>query len=493
MKTQLIIVVIIAILIVTLYIIQRKRVAEQNRLFNLKTNYMQQEKINSYNQQIVEKEQFINNNENEEQRLYELHELYYNGIPDKYDSNGNKIKGIKPDPHKAIKYLKDACRYGNPNLWMKLASIYKNGMYNLDPDLDVAMEYYTYILNNYPQYQDIVLNAEEQLNNIEREKAEIYTYKWLNLPRPKRVNAHHEKIKKQWNNTTTPFQRTQQNNNNIEPHNLFRADNNDTFFLIDENELALNQALFNDLDTIRNGNEHVIITNPDDRRYNDMHNTHNSQVVSTIARSLKKMKDTTTINTNGAECLKQIRSYIETLPDCDKKRDAFKSLNSIEKNFIPVSSVDMKEIDVLNLVWNRINNSPQHGRHRDELKNILYNQLADMQEHGKSVCSTGRLTRIVDTLNTFDKEVEIKPTYVINQEMMNKAAKIRSDLLDEYEKEHGKSQRQQIEIGTATNQQAFDQQLKDKILQTLKEDYVDTEIMTENKFDAEVGKWIDAI
>ena len=40
-----------------------------------------------------------------------LHDLYYSGVPDKYDNNGNKIKGIEPNSIKVIKHLKCIIKY----------------------------------------------------------------------------------------------------------------------------------------------------------------------------------------------------------------------------------------------------------------------------------------------------------------------------------------------------------------------------------------------
>ena len=36
-----------------------------------------------------------------------LYELYYVGIPDRYDNNGNKIKGIEPNAQQVVKHLKN--------------------------------------------------------------------------------------------------------------------------------------------------------------------------------------------------------------------------------------------------------------------------------------------------------------------------------------------------------------------------------------------------
>lgn len=114
-----------------------------------------------------------------------------------------------------------------------------------------------------------------------------------------------------------------------------------------------------------------------------------------------------------------------------------------------------------------------------------------MQEHGKSVCATGRLSRMMDTFSTFDKDVEIKPTYVINKEMMDKAGKMREDMYKGFDK----SMADKLRAGTAdvTTQQEFDKSARDSIIKTLTKDYVDTGIMTENAFVKSVDEWVDEI
>ena len=414
--------------------------------------------------------------------LYKMHELYYNGIPDKYDNLGNKIKGVEPDPNKAIEYLQKACALGqNPLMWLKLASIYQNGMYKLEPQLQTAAQYYRQIMQNFP-YRDIYLEASEQLDNVQQESNNIATYRWLNLKYTPKKNAHHDKIAK--------MLRTQGQGGGaavrpvvgevVAARDLFRTNNTNTVLLGQD---------FGDL--VRQDPNNAVILDPNDRRRNDAHNTHNSQVVSTVANSLKKLKGATTLTMTPAGTVRALRSYIGSKPNCDKKEDAFKSLDSIERNIIPVSSVNMKEIDALNIVWNRINED--HNDNSDDLKEILYGQLADMQEHGKSVCATGRLERVVDTLSTFDNNVAIKPTYVINDEMMLKASQIHEDMLKAYEKEHGEARLKLMEEGRAPDQMEYENKIKKSITDGLQKDYVDSGILTQEKFQAQVDKWIDDV
>jgi hypothetical protein len=392
---------------------------------------------------------------------YLAHKLYYDGVPDKYDQTGNKIKGIEPDPKRAIAYLTRACELSQSSqLWLRLASIYQNGMYNLEPDFAMAQRLYTHILQLFPdQYE-----ARDRLNEVIQEINNIQTYRWLNLKYTPKKNQHHEKIKTLLHSgrVPAPAQIPTRPSRVTIVDQIFRAPDTEP-----EPELDINNI-----------------------RFDDRHNTHNSQVVSTVAKSLKALKDGTEIKGQLAQTVREIRDYIQSKPDCDRRNDALKSLDSVERNIIPISSVDMRESEALNIVWNRIN-ADQHMNHVSDIKDIFYHQLADMQEHGKSVCATGRLSRMMDTFSTFDKDVQIKPTYVIDSEMMSKAGKIREDMYSEYDSQTADL----LRAGTAESatQSTFDQSVRKSIIDTLTKDYVDTGIMTENTFLTNVNEWIDEI
>ena len=132
-------------------------------------------------------------------------------------------------------------------------------------------------------------------------------------------------------------------------------------------------------------------------------------------------------------------------------------------------------------------------KYDQELKNTinenLFSELASMQEHGHTICSTGRFTHIIDSINGIDEDVSIKPTYAINEEMMNKSAQIRSEILNEYPE----NERKLLEAGTSPNQTEYDTRLKNTIIVKLKDDYVKTGILTEKTFDTEINKWINDI
>lgn len=402
---------------------------------------------------------------------YKMHELYYNGIPDKYDSTGTKIKGVAPDPDRSLNFLHRAVMTsGSPQLYLKLAGIYQNGMYKFKPQLEAAAQLYQGIINMFP-YRDVIAEAREKLAEVTQEIQNVKVHSWLNLKYTPKKNKHHEEITKL----------LQQQRGGLGGGLGFLGTIRGAFGAAAE---RLTQG------TLFRANDNFGLT-LDDRNRNDAHNTHNSQVVATVANSLKKLKESTDVTKSPPESLREIRNYLATVPESDKRTDALKSLDSIERSILPVSSVGMKEVDALNLVWNRINNN--HGDKQGDLKDILYAQLADMQEHGKTVCSTGKLERVVDTLSTFDKDVSIKPTYVINDEMMNKAGKVRDNIYADYGKAYGESRKKMLEEGTAPDQTEYDQKVRSDILDGLRTDYVDTGILTEEKFQSQVDQWIDEI
>ena len=250
----------------------------------------------------------------------------------------------------------------------------------------------------------------------------------------------------------------------------------------------LNDQTFNINLAIQLNNEANDIKDPKrgTKVHNDPQNTHDPQVLSTIRHSLENLKSTTNLHISEGETINQIKEFLNSKPKTHKYQDAMKSLNKIASTTHILSNSGMKETEGLQLVWNRIHD-PMHDENRENLKNTLFNELSEMQIHGANVCSTGRFDRIIDTLNIVDPAVNIKPTHAINEEMLNKSALIRNQML---EKQDNKDE---LEKGTATNQLQFDTDLKTEIVDTLKRDYVDTKILTLKQFKNELDKWIDHI
>tara|TARA_B100000929_G_scaffold290702_1_gene285475 strand:- start:22416 stop:23885 length:1470 start_codon:yes stop_codon:yes gene_type:complete len=416
-----------------------------------------------------------------------LYDLYYSGVPDKYDNDGNKIKGIEPNSVKVIKHLRKIIKYSPKSqidsARLDLAKLYHFGMHKFKPQLKIAEKLYKSIILSCKN-EDVHVQTEDLLERVNKDIRENHVYKWLNLKQPKKKSD----IIGSYTDNTYEKLNIEQNNNFDNPTELINTDDifdnifDNTFQIIEI--LPRPQPIIEQRETI---NIPIIPTIPPIRR-NDPQNTHNSQVLSTAINSINNLKKSTKIEKSLPTSLKEIRKFLKNMPKNDKRDDSLKSLNRIEKNTSPFTFSDMKEVNVLNLIWNRIH-SDVHKDNLDTVKESLYNQLADMQEHGYSVCATGRFTRLVDTLNVIDEEVSIKPSYVINQEMMNKSSKIRENILNTY----SENERKELEKGTSNKQEEYDKNLKEKIVKELKEDYVKTKILTQEKFDNQINKWINEI
>ncbi len=329
----------------------------------------------------------------------ELFEMYYKGIPDTYDIRGRLIKGVEPDALKAINYIQIIIKspYGTEKDKLSLAKIYHYGMHKFERNLDKAEDIY-----NGLKFENISAETRALLKEALADIQKIRVYTWLNLPleRPIIHNENTEQV------LVIP----------VEAHTPIRHP-------------VIIQPIVNLPNFPRRQQEIKL----DQKGYNDPQNTHNPQVLSTIRHSLNNLKNKTNVVKSPGVSATEIKNYIHTLLDSDKKTDAIKSLYAIESNPDKLSSTDMTEMDALTLVWNRINDTNKFNKEViDNLKETLYDELASMQEFGVTICSTGRFTHIIDTLNGVDDDVSIKPTYAINEEMLSKASHIREKMYQEH-------------------------------------------------------------
>ncbi len=399
----------------------------------------------------------------------ELFKMFYEGIPDTYDTNGNIIYGVEPDALKTINCLENIINseHGTEYDILRLAKIYHYGMHKFDVNLDIAEQIYKDLIR-WNVSNETLIEINEGLADIKK----IRVHTWLNLP------LDHDPRKTTDTTTTRTRTKTITNIANITDDNMFRHNR-------DRNQ---NQNINQNIN--QNQNRVGTTIDKDNKIYNDPQNTHNSQVISTIKHSLENLKKST--NNTGRSVnkfiVKEIEKYVNGMKESNKKTDALIGLKAIETNDTTLSSMDISEMDALTLVWNRINDSSKFNKEvSDNLKDTLYNELASIQEHGITVCATGRFTRIIDTLNGVDEEVFIKPSYVINEEMMITAANVREKMYELY------NDKNLLEAGTSPRQKEFDDKLKENIINKLKEDYVITGILTEEKFTTQVNTWINDI
>jgi hypothetical protein len=327
---------------------------------------------------------------------------------------------MEPNGENAIKYYYEYIKNGgNPEVLFNVIDIYALGIHKFEPDLNKAIEICDYIINNIPELETKGKNKKRYINMVFADELN-HKNKGETIIDDNEINDNEtndaNRIMDDMLNYDTQFFDTDINNNNR---------------LNDLHEI-LNNGI-GDINGIGRIANYIV---------GNSQNVHDSTINLTLTKSIDNLQQSTPILINKENGLQQIRNLINQgstdFNDNDKKTNAIKALDSIEKTFSPASLTGGKNIlltDCLNLVWNRINQYP--SEQQKDLKNNLINELSDSVEHNSAVCTHGKLARIVDTLNIVDPEVKILSKNMLNGEIVTKANKIKNDIyqnLDQTEK-----------------------------------------------------------
>lgn len=168
----------------------------------------------------------------------------------------------------------------------------------------------------------------------------------------------------------------------------------------------------------------------------DSQNVHDHGVTKTIAGNLDKLVAAVGDAVKGTSTVvQQVREAVLKHPEIDSGviSDALATLSSLTT--ATNESIGKSETDTLRLVWERIQQE-KNDVLRTNLTETLIKQLASAVEHGHVVCSTGKVTRIMSTLETVDDMVAAKPMWAVREEIATLAAKTREDFLAGLSKEH---------------------------------------------------------
>ena len=165
--------------------------------------------------------------------------------------------------------------------------------------------------------------------------------------------------------------------------------------------------------------------------YNDTQNVHDhslQNIGNIIIDKLETNKSTdpssNNFNNNLSELLKDLnqKKYPHVKRVCE-------SLNNLMH-----SRFEKSEQDVFNLIWDKV-------KSKNDSKELFLDSLNSGVEHGYVVCSTGKIMRMLSTLDIVDDNVpNLKPEWVIKQEIMqtigNTINKLTKQEKTQYESEH---------------------------------------------------------
>lgn len=229
---------------------------------------------------------------------------------------------------------------------------------------------------------------------------------------------------------------------------------------------------------------------------NDPQNAHDTVLLRGARETIRKLKDTTPMAIDSGQMLRDLRARLNNISDRTRKYKSVTVLDKIETNELPMTNMhEMKEVDILNLVYNRIN-APVNQTRRNDLMESLIDQLCDGFGTASPVCATGRASRILSSLDAMDAEeiVTLKPKWAIKQELLNKAPKIRDTMVEakgeEFKTMFNKASHTPEE---EVSIEAFTNDFKNNLRSEYKKDYVDSGLLTQEDLDTELNGWIDAI
>ena len=389
-----------------------------------------------------------------------LASLYHNGIPDNY-IQGKLIRGVEPNPYRAIELYKTIGQMGDLSVLIEWASIHHYGIPGFE-DLEnhkKAKEIYLHLYyktdDDYQKQQ-----AKDKLEELGI-KMEVCN---VSLRKKKKKKYFPQSLQKSI--TSSPI------SNQVHTITLNNTNNTNNQVIQHEIKQQISPVQIRD----------------------DKHNVHDSVLVKTVGKAVDTLKNHTQIKYDTSTSLRDIRNFINTTNiSQDRKENAIRTLDRIESNNELITAADTKEVDVLHLVWNRIHNDINKDNIQ-VLKENLINELSESVEHGKIVCTTGRFNRIIDTLNGIDPDISIKPKWALQKEMVEKAGIMFKDFVDKLSPEDKNA----FESLNPTPEQekkneVLINKIKEDIRKDFKETYVKDGIMTEETLNTEVNQWIDTI
>jgi len=99
----------------------------------------------------------------------------------------------------------------------------------------------------------------------------------------------------------------------------------------------------------------------------DSQNVHDSSVVKSVKASLEKL---------GPSGLSMEQTLVTVRHSLAENEDALKGLDLMEKNTLPVSSLEMREVEVLRKVWGRIDMEADPLQ-KENMREMLVGRLAE--------------------------------------------------------------------------------------------------------------------
>lgn len=244
----------------------------------------------------------------------------------------------------------------------------------------------------------------------------------------------------------------------------------DDFINLDDIDLETQETLFAQFTSVKK---------------TDAQNVHNSVVQNVASKRLDYIEN---VNNNNSflknnDCEGEFKMWLHNQPiKHEDKENIHNVLNTL--NDLPHSKYNKSERDVFNNVWQRINH-PVNTHNKEEMRKVFAQAISSAVENGLVVCSTGKIVRMLGSLDAMDAEQDkiggiLRPEWAIDNELGEMASQIRKNKLALI----SPSERLAYENG---ENPILEEQLREEFREKIKAEYVDTSIISQDiadlKFD----------
>lgn len=389
------------------------------------------------------------------------------------------------DRDNAIKYYNKCLKEKNYLVLINMGSIYHYGINNTEINLLKAFQcYYT------------LLQLLKNKNDIDSRKYKFYAFNKINQIYDELNEMPHNQPKKiiekkdikiipstndfMMNSILKGFDKkdlfsNQEVNTQIQQREILQVQQQEPLQRININDYIDNRNLRanRDLNEIN-----IIPANVYNPLLQDPQNVHDSFINNTISNSINNIKNKkfdTNLNYQDIENI--LNNEIEKNNFNPEKRNNIKRvLENINNSNFKSFKNNMTIKEALILVFNKIYNKNDEEIKKSFISNLL-NELNDCVENNNVVCGTGIFNRIFSSINLLDEDVTVKSYDTLNTEIMNKCIAIRNKL----------------EETINSNSNNFDELLKNNIKDEMYNDYVKSNILTQEQLDDILKVWIDHI
>tara|TARA_B110000027_G_scaffold41933_1_gene46163 strand:+ start:6 stop:1331 length:1326 start_codon:yes stop_codon:yes gene_type:complete len=229
---------------------------------------------------------------------------------------------------------------------------------------------------------------------------------------------------------------------------------------------------------------------------NDSQNVHNHSVQN-ISKNIINIIDnesnkiySKSFDENSLLFLNELKKYDDITHT--ERNNILQVLNSMSDNIH--SKYQKSEKDIFNMSFDRI----MSKTNPEEKKNLIImfaQNIASAVEYDIVVCSTGKITRMLSSFDVIDTELpDLKPDWIIKEEIANKSSKIREDILKTSTKKEVEAYMNYDD--TCDEKKALHEVVVDKMKSRLIDDctkhYVETKNLTQSGLDVILADYLEA-